>query len=193
MNTGKPIPVTTPACPAEAENNVERKRSNNQQPQNAGSLEPGPNLALPGNVNNAASKDKGPPLDAIPSEREPAAKNAPERNDPFPNQGGLEAPGESGLNESDKNVAGYSGSLLNDALGELSSPYLDVDAHFCRLGRHTVDGDSVLRGSGGHNVLGEAHVCRLGSHGGCGDSAPPGVFELSGCGMQNVDWKQSGS
>ena len=63
------------------------------------------------NVNNAASKDKGPPLDAIPSEREPAAKNAPERNDPFTNQGGLDAPGNIGINESDKNVAVYSGNF----------------------------------------------------------------------------------
>ena len=135
MNTGTPNSVTTPASAAEAINKVERKRSNDQQSENAGSLEPGPHLAPPGkgkdpetgkvflpvegapvenigeNVNNAASKDKGPPLDAIPSGREPAAKTIPERNDPYPNQGGLDAPGNIGINKSDKNVAVYSESF----------------------------------------------------------------------------------
>ena len=165
VNTGTPNPVTTPAYTAEAENKVEWQHSNNQQSENAGSLEPGSCLAPPGKENSpsvttpivaapppffgiqaqqsqkqvapkegeetespeigkvlipiegspvenigeeiekATSKGKGPPLDAIPSGREPAADNIPKRNDPCSNQGGLEAQGNNGINESDKDVS----------------------------------------------------------------------------------------
>ena len=75
------------------------------------SVEASPVEIVGENVEEAAPRGKGPPLDAIPNGCEPAAVNIPLREVPHPNQGGPDTQGNIGTNEQDKIVALYSESF----------------------------------------------------------------------------------